>query len=352
MKKKIRGLKHIVSIIIIVVLLLIPVIIIPILKNAPNPLGYVEKEEKSAFLELWNVDTFEGGSANRGGFLEKVAIEFEKQNRGIYILVKNMSLEQAKMQLENDVKPDLVSFGLGAGSLFKPYLTTVSVNDVKSDLLSGGVVDGQQLCAPWCMGGYVLCSSCGADISNLNSWIAVDKKNFFGFGGQYNIALEALAKNKSNFKLNKKLAYEKCFSQDFTQYQAYQQFVNGDFDVLLGTQRDYFRLLNRVNLGTMNCDFRFLGGYTDLVQWFSIVRGEGATEKIGQVFLDFLLSTQVQQKLKDIAMFSVSNETIYTTEQGYCDFENVLKSVNFVQNAFLTIEEINQKKQSAENNLF
>ena len=59
--------------------------IITVFSN-PNGILYQKfvgnRAEKSCVLELWNVDTFEGGTASKSGFLEKVALAFEKKYKG------------------------------------------------------------------------------------------------------------------------------------------------------------------------------------------------------------------------------------------------------------------------------
>ena len=73
-------------------------------------------------MTCWNVDTFEGGIGSKSGFLEKCAIEFEKENRGLYILVKNMTIDECLLQLKEGNKPDLLSFGEKFFDEFKPIL--------------------------------------------------------------------------------------------------------------------------------------------------------------------------------------------------------------------------------------
>ncbi len=344
--------KKFISVFIIIFLLVVPIVVIPLLKNLPNPLGYVERPDGSVFIELWNVDTFEGGSANRGAFLENTAIEFEKENRGIYILVKNLTEQQAKLQLENNIKPDIVSFGLGVGDLFLPYLTELSVSKIKTDLIQGGKIDGKQMAMPWCMGGYVLCSQGDSDLNNINAWITETDTNFLGYGGAYINPLSSIAHNKSDVKLNRNIVYSNSLQDSYTQYDAYQDFLDKKFEVLLGTQRDYFRLQNRINAGVMNCNFRFLSGYSDLLQWISVISNEGAVVSMAQTFIEYLLSVNVQKKLISIGMFSVTDELIYINDKTYSQFEQTLKNVDYVQNAFLSKIELQSSKQDIFNKLF
>ena len=99
--------KIIVSVFIIAFLVIAP---FPLF-NKINALNYSFNSEYqlnySGVLELWNVDTFEGGSVSRTAYLEKRAQEFEKQNKGVFIQVKNITLEQLENNLKNNNIPTI-----------------------------------------------------------------------------------------------------------------------------------------------------------------------------------------------------------------------------------------------------
>lgn len=344
--------KKFVSIFLLLLFIAIPFVAIPIVKNTPNPLGYAKSDEENVILELWNVDTFEGGTSSRSDFLQKTAMLFKKQNEQVYIIVKNLNYDEAKSQLEQNQKPDMVSFGLGAGELFLPFLSQVDVGNNDIELLQYGQKDGKQLCAPWCMGAYLLCSLNGTDVNNISSWITYEKKNLVGFGGENNVAALALKENKADFKMNRKLLYEPKVDNSFSQYMAYKDFIQNKFDVLIGTQRDYIRLLNRIRLGLSQCCFNFLGGFSDLVQWFGVLNGDGATKVLCESFLSFLLSSECQQDLSKISMFSVADESIYGNDSDFVVFEQNQKKINKSLNAFLSKNEIIDEQKRAVNSLF
>ena len=81
--------------------------------------------EDGVFLELWEVDTFEGGTNSRSKFLEKVAIAFEKKNSGVFVVVRNLTLDQLKLMLSQEKLPDMLSFGIGAGELVRAFCNTI-----------------------------------------------------------------------------------------------------------------------------------------------------------------------------------------------------------------------------------
>ena len=111
-------------------------------------------------IELWNVDTFEGGSVSRATFLEKRAIEFEKENKGIFISVNNVSLEQLKLNLENNKKPHIITFGIGAGEYIENEIISFSSGlNCRDDLLKSSTLNGQIKALPIMLGGYTLISN-------------------------------------------------------------------------------------------------------------------------------------------------------------------------------------------------
>ena len=66
---------------------------------------------KKFILELWHIDTFEGGKGSRKDFLLSSSLKFEKKNN-IIISVISHSIESATLALQNSC-PDLISCGNG-----------------------------------------------------------------------------------------------------------------------------------------------------------------------------------------------------------------------------------------------
>lgn len=326
---------QIISFLLVLSVFLVPVFLIPqINKNTQrtNP--------KEVFLELWNVDTFEGGKASRGAFLEKQAVNFQKTNTNVYIIVKNLSTEQAELQLASGAVPDFVSYGIGAGKMFKTLCKDVKNFDVREDLKIPKVV-------PWCLGGYVLCSIKNIDLKDENAIL----NNTIGFGVKNTICLSALNENVEEVgKLEK--VYEKSKTAGYGEYNAYEDFLKQEFDVLLGTQRDFFRLLNRINLGALDsCKFNFLSGYSDLVQWFSVLTDDEEKTKIIENFIDFILSEDIQRKLVNIGMFSSTGLLIYEDE-NYKKFEEAISKDLITISPFLDEFEIREKQNEMLNKIF
>lgn len=282
-----------------------------------NNLFFNVNAAEGKFLELWNVDTFEGGTNSRTKFLENAAISFEKQNRKNYIIVRNVGVEQLENMLKEGVKPDLISFGIGVGETIRSVCVSINTNSkIKQNLLNCGVYKNNQLSIPWCYGGYVYCGN-------------VTKENAIYGVGIGNTIPPTISGNKIVYK---------------DQYEAYKAFVNGKFDVLLGTQRDFVRLQNKLNLGVIeNCNFEYVSNYSDLVQHIAICCG-GENLQVAQNFVNYLLSNVVQKKIKNIGMFSVNN-LIYTNT-SFQEFELAMQNVSNFGNVFVDdLERLNNQQK-------
>ena len=139
------SLKVIVSIFLILYLFFAPTTIFKSLQANQNLSSKKIELVYEGILELWNIDTFEGGSVSRTRFLEQQSLQFEAKHKGVFIMVKNMQLEQLALNIKNGNLPDIVSFGIGAGSLLINSL--IPLNDtfeVRQDLLKSGNINNIQ----------------------------------------------------------------------------------------------------------------------------------------------------------------------------------------------------------------
>ena len=311
-------------------LMIAPYFLLPQINSARNEwLKNVPLD--AVFLELWEIDTFEGGSASRARFLEKQAFNYQIKTKNVYVIVRTVELEQARNLLSQGVKPDMVSFGIGAGDLLHSFCQPVdSVDGVRGDLSAGGRSKGQNLAIPWCMGGYVLCSKDKLDrldTETLNKLKDKKENKVIGAGQAYNLP---------KYAINKDI---RCFVEktDFTQYQAYEAYLNGnEFEILLGTQRDLYRLNNKSKLGAIDSiNYHFLGEYTDLIQYIAITTEDKQQIDSAMGYIKFLVSEKVQKKLTTIGMFCVNNDKIYN-EKVYQQFEAVLSDKLQVMNVFVS----------------
>mgnify|MGYP002520993929 CR=1 FL=1 len=307
-------------------------LVLPVFLFINNKEKTGQAEAKSeVFLELWNVDTFEGGKSSRGAFLEKQAIAFQKMNTGVYIITKSLNKEQLKIQLASGACPDFISFGIGVGDMISGLVKAMDSFDIRNELKFHNLV-------PWCYGGYVLCSK--IQIKNVNE---VLNGNSVGFGNENTVTINALRANLKT-DISKINVYEKSLST-YSQYSAYEDFLADKFDVLIGTQRDFYRLKNRMDLGALsNCSFKFLEGYTDLVEWFACFSEEEEKVELVYKFVKYVLSDDVQKKLEGLGMFSVTGLEIYKDEY-YKKFEEALQKPLKVLNPLLSLVEIKEMQK-------
>ena len=90
-----------------------------------------------------------------------------------------------------------------------------------------------------------------------------------------------------------------------TPYQAYQGFLEKKFAVLLGTQRDLSRVLQKQSQGKLiDVTFEFLSGYTDIVQYIAFCDNGKQRADASQKFVEYITSDQSQKKLASLQMFS------------------------------------------------
>ena len=312
-----------------------PMVILPKVYGVSN-IWNKDLPTETTFVELWQVDTFEGGIANRARYLEKTAYKFQELNNNVYVFVRTMEVEQMKLMLAKGKKPDMISFGVGVGETIQAYCKELDIkNAVRGEVLKSGVVDNKLLAMPWCMGGYVLANMMDIDMENLPNKPMKGYEKVLGYGGDCNITANALVGIECNSVCN----------EGVSQYDAYKQFLTGkNFNVLLGTQRDYYRLKNKVDLGVIpNCEFKYLTNYTDLVQYIAITTDNEGVMNCAKNFIKYLTSVTVQKTLTQIGMFGVSSVKIYSDEN--VEFENAILNTKNILNVFTSDAELNEMRK-------
>jgi ABC-type glycerol-3-phosphate transport system substrate-binding protein len=242
-------------------------------QNKTLPLEY------KGIITVWQVDSFEGGVGSRKNFLLKIAREYEKKYKGLFIMVMNYTANGVKENLDKGIYPDLISFG--GGTEVKGFS---EINIATS--FGGGKVDGKTYAAAWCRGGYAL-------IYNPNLTDGKDERieNLLVSQGEYNLPLVALIEEgviANNIEVKKPM-------------DAYIKFVSGKTPYMLGTQRDIMRL----NTRGMDAGIIPLTQFNDLVQYAVVTSKEQIKRYYAEKFLEFLLSEKIQSKLCEIGMLSV-----------------------------------------------
>ena len=321
---------------------------LPLKPQTQQPLSY------QGVVELWNVETFEGGVGSRESWLINRAAKFESANKGLFVHVTTLTVEQAESKLNEGQAFDMICFSRGVGSLVKEHLKAFSgsVGAIKDNYLVSGQLEGSLYAVPLYSGAYCLFSRAeqlSADRLLAEALTAkytrkVGKNTFelqpltCGFT-PYNSPLSALAFSGGKGKAK--------VDDTVTQYQAYEQFVaNKTAVTLLGTQRDVYRLSQRESNGKIeNLAFQPLYGYTDLVQYLSVSQGAGEKTESCERFIEYLTSEQAQSTLTNMSLFSVLDATFYTADR-YAQCESSLATA-YIPNVFGDADAIAKQRQTA-----
>lgn len=276
-------------------------------------------------VDMWHIESFEGGSASRSSWLEKRAQEFEKQNKGVFIAISTMTQETAKLNIKNGKLPKLISFSLGMGDCLTNSLLEYKGKKVGLEkLLLAGKINKKQLAVPYMLGGY-----CGFNINKgeILSGLSVNNLSAFAAACMSNDGICSSKISDLSFNLDS--------------YNAYVSFVKGNANSLIGTQRDFYRLNNRINNGSMpEGEFTFLG-FSDLVQYAGICNVVNENEySVCQNFIEYLTNETSQNTLNNINMFSVFDSEGAGGNKLFNNFQNTVKNNLKTVNVFLQAQDI------------
>ena len=322
--------------------------------NLNKYLGLENKEK--IVLNLWHIETFEGGTNSRTRFIEKQAINFNKQNNNCFISVTKITEDQLVLNFKQGLLPDIFSFGVGVGYLISSYLTELESNNcIRSDLIDYGKINKDIYAYPYILSGYCLIThqnmlNTQEDYDKTFSSKKVGKKDIKGLSitlSSYLNSSEVLLKQGLN-DINKN-----NLLQNQTTYNAYTNFIAKKAVSLLGTARDVARCKNREVNGTLNsCNYTFLSGYTDLIQYVGVCKNLSKTKNdYAKSFSKYLTLNSSQKALANFGLFTTNNKSIYAS--GYMkEFENVLQKKLSSVNVFNSYEQITKNNLTSFNNLF
>lgn len=315
-----------------------------------------KKSEFQGVLRLWNIDGFESGCLLKTYFLEKMSEQFEKKNKGVYVMVKNMTEDEVVSSIKAGDYPDMVCFGTGMNPYFNGKFVRLQ-DEIAVNLLpnfyGSALQNGALMAVPIMTGVYTLISSterienaqknANIKLSSLAFALSTDKQkkkgvvhtNSLTFGtGDFSSALDAFSRKFKEVSVVE-LADAGVIDANYnsqTFYKAYESFVLNKANMLLGTQRDVFRMENRVLAGKeSDAIYEPIAEYTDLVQYVGVIATEKTKNSVCVDFIKFLLEKKSQKQLADIGMFSVLGENIYENlpfsklEQVVCE-QIVVKS--------------------------
>ena len=319
------------------------------------------KSTVQGVLELWNIDTFESGTSPKMDYVENTAIEYEKQNKGAYILCINMTVDELINNLEAGKRPDMFSFSAPVAGTIREYLTELEENNEIRDLLldSAKTTSEELLAIPWCMGGYALVSSKNRVECSKHKEEEFLTQNIYEFGYEktrkrsneqiYSLVYSNKNGLMPNLAINEELKvlgieqlptnYLAVYpsANVLSQYDAYLLWARGKATTLVASQRDLVRLKNRVNAGReTDVLIEYLSYYTDLVQYIGVSKNESSDkQKLCENFVKFLVSEKSQIKLNKIGMFSVLKKDLFLYEDEYfAKMEKSLSHLSVVNKIF------------------
>ena len=130
-------------------------------------------------------------------------------------------------------------------------------------------------------------------------------------------------------------------------FTAYDKYLSRNFDSLCGTQRDLYRVLNRVEKGTMTSrKIDYLSGFSDLIQYIGICSTDQTKQEICFSFIEKLLSEDTQRSVKNYNMFSVNQTNIYDgQDEQFMQLEKILSKQLKTVNVFASSEDLKQIKR-------
>jgi len=317
-----------------------------------------KKAEYQGILRLWNIDSFEGGSNPKSSYLERMAMLFEKKNKGVYFMVENLSQDEVVASIKAGIYPDLVSFGTGMNKFFEGkerVLDDSLAINILQPFYSAGLLEGSLKAVAYMCGIYSLISTSeriedalcdpNAPLSTLAFALSqdIEKRNetkhiySLTFGKtEFTDAIEVFSRkftDASAYSLASSGILDKAYNAQ-SPYMAYENFILGKSNMLLGTQRDVFRMENRLQIGKeVDAIYEPLGEYTDLVQYFSVLVDEKSKYNTCCDFIKFVLSPAMQKELSRIGMFSVLNKPIYENSP-LADLERVIDSKIIVKSTY------------------
>lgn len=256
-------------------------------------------------LELWHIESFEGGGANRQNYLNQLALSYQNQNPTTIVMVKSIDAEQLDEALKLKV-PHLISFSEQVALTVLPYLKEFDCEyDVSDNYLQSAKYNGKQLAVPFIASGYCYFTK----TTSKDTTIYTANNN-----------LHSATSLVNNQVINN--------NQQLSSYQCYTKFVNSNNIQLLGTARDLFRIKNLESLGRFSVTYEPVSTFTDLIQYVSVT----CNNKNALNFISYMLSDTNQLKLSNLSLFSVKNLKLYS-EPTYMEMEKALTSC-FVPNIF------------------
>ena len=205
-------------------------------------------KNKMFVLNIWQIDSFEGGKGSRASFLQSIANEFSKSG-SCYFTVTTLTASAARENLKKGTVPDLISYGAGTFGI-------------------EGFIKGSTPYYTWCYGSYCfLCLDENSDFSDVSGGNTV-----------INEGTENYSKVAAIMCGVESGVYEKPTG-------AYVSLIRGKYKYLLGTQRDIYRLKTRGESFAVKPVTEF----NDLYQNISVTSTDAQIALKAEEFIKYLL---------------------------------------------------------------
>lgn len=336
--KKVSNIKKVINKFVLSLFVLILIIVLPMIGVFKDDnferiynafLG--EKLNYQGVIEIWNIDSFEGGRQSKYSLLKKVANDFQKKNKGVYVMIRDMSEQECLNLLSSNTFPDLFSCSFGVSQNIEHLVQSfsdVDTSEIEESAKIAGQKNNMQYGIAWCKGFYFLISShekikkITADYENVElskiclnaGYDKIENKKAktiysLGFGSSKYLCPQNIIKSYNMIEGN--LISEKSFNMELlgqTQYSAYCNFIAGNSTILLGSQKDVFRIANREKLGKISGVLvEQFAEFTDLIQFMFLSKTAENEKKIfAEKFVQYLISQKQQDQICESGLFSVN----------------------------------------------
>ncbi len=230
-----------------------------------------KKSTYSAIIDVWQLDMVEGGKGSRKSFLESFSKSFEKENN-VLVNVSMQTKFSAEEKMRNGIYPDVLSYSYGLDLPFERLI------EVSSQSL-GASYNRKNYAVCWGYGGYVIISKKGNNF----------KGNLYVSQNDYTQPLISYYLSEYRFE-DMKIC---------TPIDAYTKFLADKNGVLIGTQRDLFRLSKR----GVEIDAKILSSFSDIILYASCLDNGNQKKDISIKFVESL-SNVSQKDLDVIGMIS------------------------------------------------
>lgn len=327
-----------------------------------------KKSDFQGIIEIWNIDTFESGTVSKADILKTLCERFQNKNKGVFVLVKSMTLQECLNELNLGNIPDLFSCSYGVAERIKDYIQPFDESFcgiVQKEFENAGKIGDELFAFAWCRGNYYLITTKDklqkAKVENIDDFNLIENALNLGFETQlknktkttfsltfgagefgmpqmvlktYNITGES---SKKSFSINT----DKCGQTGFL---AYSSFVVGESVALLGTQRDVVRMQNRIkNQKESDVIFEPISKFNDLIQFMLLTDKGNQKNGVVQKLVKFLAEKESQNLITKTSMFPIIKMEIGEYENGVMrDILPEIISDCIVPNLFLTKSQIDE----------